>query len=65
MLFRSELNLPTTGCVIHRVTSELDGGPIMSRQVYSMVESETELTLINNLRTMAIDMWVDFLKEKL
>lgn len=60
-----KLGLPSTGCVIHKVTSELDGGPIMSRGEYIMQGNEDELTLINNLRIMSIDMWVDFLKEKL
>lgn len=60
-----DLNLSTTGCVIHKVTPELDGGPIIKRQVYSITRDETELTLINNLRTLSIDMWVEFLKEKL
>lgn len=60
-----KLGLPSTGCIIHRVTSELDGGPIVSRGEYIMQGNEDELTLINNLRIMSIDMWVDFLKEKL
>ena len=60
-----ELGLKTTGVVIHRVTSELDGGEIYKRMTCDIEKDDTELTLSNKLRDLSITMWTEFLKEKL
>lgn len=60
-----DLKLPSTGVVIHKVTDELDGGAIVSRRNYVIKSDETEMSLVNNLRDQAIDMWVDLLKREL
>lgn len=52
------------GCVIHKVTSELDGGEVvMERSLGNHFYSEEQLT--KSLHDMASDMWVDFLIDKL
>tara|TARA_R110000868_G_scaffold283752_1_gene544181 strand:+ start:5058 stop:5570 length:513 start_codon:yes stop_codon:yes gene_type:complete len=60
-----EMSLPSTGCVIHKVTQDLDRGPIVSREEYIMEGDEDELILIDRLRIISINMWVKFLEEKL
>lgn len=59
------LGLKSTGCIIHKVTEEVDGGEIVSYNQYDMKEDETLESLINNLRNLSIGMWVKFLEEKL
>tara|TARA_B100000575_G_scaffold24030_2_gene16340 strand:- start:3545 stop:4075 length:531 start_codon:yes stop_codon:yes gene_type:complete len=59
-----ELGLPTTGCVIHKVTKEVDSGEILDYNTLKILEDETEESLIVALRKMSIDMWVKFLSEK-
>lgn len=52
------------GCVIHRVTNELDGGAVMmERQTINDYYGEKQLT--QALHEMASNMWVDFLIDKL
>lgn len=60
-----ELKLPSTGCIIHKVTDVLDSGPIVMRSEYQMQGDEDELILIKRLRNISIDMWCKLLKEKL
>ena len=60
-----KLGLKSTGCVIHKVTEEVDGGEIISYNQYDMKEDETLESLINNLRDMSVKMWVKFLEEKI
>lgn len=59
------LNLPShVGCVIHRVTPELDSGEvIMSRKVFNSYPSVNMLNDV--LHTMAFSMWVDFFEQEL
>ena len=59
------LNTPKhVGCVIHRATAELDGGPILtSRRVINHYASPNNL--IKGLHEMASDMWVDFFERKI
>ena len=59
-----ELNLPSTGVVIHKLTSEVDSGEIVSFASYNMKENETKLSLINNLRDISINLWYEFLRGK-
>lgn len=60
-----ELKLPSTGVVIHRVNEGVDEGEIVSRKRYQIAEDETEVSLINNLRDISVDMWVDLLRKHL
>lgn len=60
-----ELKLPSTGCIIHKVTQNLDQGPIIAREKYIMKGDETDLILYERLRIIAIDMWIKFLKERM
>lgn len=59
-----ELNLPSTGVVIHQVVPEVDSGEIVSSADYTIKEDETKMSLINNLRDLSIDLWCDFLRDK-
>lgn len=58
------LKLPSTGVVIHKVTEEVDDGEIVASASYLMNKDETELSLINNLRDLSIDLWCDFLRGR-
>jgi folate-dependent phosphoribosylglycinamide formyltransferase PurN len=57
-----DLNLQTSGCVIHRVTPEVDGGSILrSKEIPIRNLSLDEL--YRNLHTLSIEMWVSFLRR--
>ena len=57
----------TAGCVIHQATAELDGGPIVaeSREVSINGWYEDEEWVIQKLHKVSVDLWVEFLKDKL
>lgn len=59
------LNMPQyVGCVIHRATATLDDGPvIMSRRVLNTYPNVSTLTDV--LHSMAGDMWIDFINNRL
>lgn len=60
-----ELNLPSTGVIIHKITPELDQGPIVKYKTFDITEeTRTEYTLTRALRDLSVDMWVEFLREK-
>jgi len=59
-----ELGLSSTGVVIHRVIPEMDSGEIVSSAEYTIKDGETETDLINNLRDLSINLWCDFLRDK-
>ena len=59
-----DLNLPSTGCVIHKVTEEVDSGEILSYNTYDMQGDEDEDILVDRLRDISVDMWAEFLKGK-
>jgi len=59
-----ELGLPSTGVVIHRVIPEMDSGEIVSSAEYLIKDGETETDLIKNLRDLSVDLWCDFLRDK-
>jgi len=59
------LNLPSTGCIIHEVTPEVDSGEIIKYEQYLMQGDEDLQILIARLKRISVNMWVDFLKEKL
>lgn len=54
----------TSGCVIHRVTPELDGGPIVA-QVEADIDNLTLDNVISTLHTRSINLWIEFLTKKL
>lgn len=57
------LGLKSTGVVIHRVTEDLDMGPVLRRKVVAIEDDETEASLISKLRSEAFPMWVSILEE--
>ena len=60
-----KLKLPSTGVVIHRITPDLDQGPIVKYKTFDITEeTNTEASLTRSLRDLSIDMWVEFLNEK-
>lgn len=60
-----ELKLPHTGVMLHRVTEELDGGPLYGFIRYDMKSNETLTSLINNLKEESLNLWFPFLVSKL
>jgi formyltetrahydrofolate hydrolase len=54
-------NYEYVGSVVHRVTSELDGGEIVS-YVYTDNDCQTKEELYNVLRDTSYEAWIDFLK---
>ena len=55
-----DLNLPTSGCIIHRVTEELDGGTIMRSKEISIRNLDMD-TMFEKLHDLSIEQWVTFL----
>jgi len=60
-----DLKLPSTGCVIHKVTEVVDSGEVLSYNTYYMQGDETVDILVDRLRDISVNMWTEFLKEKL
>lgn len=60
-----ELKLPSTGVVIHRVTRDLDDGPIVRYASYTITEGTSEDRLIDDLRSLSVSLWLSFLQERL
>lgn len=56
-----ELALETSGCVIHKVTEEVDGGDILIHRETS-IKGLTEEEAIAHLHSLSIELWVKFLK---
>ena len=59
-----QLNLPSTGVVIHKVTDELDSGEIVKRAVYD-INNDTVNSLTDELRCLSVGLWYNFLKDKI
>jgi len=57
-----DLDLPISGCVIHRVTEKLDGGPIMRSQEISIRNLDMEV-IFKKLHDLSIQQWASFLKR--
>ena len=51
-----------SGCVIHKVTSELDGGPVMS-QVKVNIKDLCFDKVISELHSASVKLWIEFLKK--
>lgn len=60
-----ELKLPYSGCIIHRCTKELDGGPIIAREEVNIMNCKSTDDVVNKLRKTSIDMWINTLKALL
>jgi folate-dependent phosphoribosylglycinamide formyltransferase PurN len=57
-----DLNLDTSGCVIHKVTAGVDEGPVLkTREVPIRNLSLDEL--YDTLHKTSVDLWVEFLKR--
>lgn len=54
------LNLPTTGCTIHRMTKDLDGGEILKEREIN-IEGKSKGQVITDLRILAKEMWINYL----
>tara|TARA_R110000772_G_scaffold2311_7_gene8010 strand:- start:6755 stop:7264 length:510 start_codon:yes stop_codon:yes gene_type:complete len=60
-----ELGLTTTGCLIHRVEPGVDEGMPFVFMAHKIKEGTTTETLIEELRHLAINMWMIFLKGRI
>lgn len=58
-----DLELKTSGCVIHEVTAEVDAGKILKTKEVSIEGMETG-QVFEALHDASIQLWVEFLKEK-
>ena len=58
------LQLKTSGCVIHRVTAGVDEGEVLKEQEVN-IENLELASIISKLHDTSVDMWVKFLSEKL
>jgi folate-dependent phosphoribosylglycinamide formyltransferase PurN len=55
-----DLNLQTTGCVIHKVIAGVDEGPIL-RQVEVSIKDLTMDEMFGTLHKTSVNLWADFL----
>ena len=60
-----KLKLESTGCVLHKVTKDLDGGPIIARREMYIKPYITEDLLIEKLKDLMLPLWISLLEEKL
>jgi len=58
------LNHTTFGSVIHKVTPEVDNGEVLKERTITLTEPFDSYTVINELHKISIDLWVEFLSEK-
>jgi len=56
------LNLSSSGCVIHQVTAGVDDGPVVRSQQIS-IRNLTMDEMFQKLHNISVDMWVNFLKR--
>jgi len=59
-----DLNLETSGCVIHKVVAEVDSGSILSSKEVQIKGLSTD-QVFKTLHNTSIELWVEFLKNKL
>ena len=60
-----DLGLEYSGCILHKATAELDGGPIVDVSDKVMVEGRTTDEVFSGLHEASVNMWVKFLDTKL
>jgi len=58
-----DLQLKTTGVIIHRVTDQLDQGEIVSRETYDIKNGTDINTLVDDLRGISVEMWTNLLTD--
>jgi folate-dependent phosphoribosylglycinamide formyltransferase PurN len=56
------LDLSSSGCVIHQVTAGVDDGPVVRSQQIS-IRNLTMDEMFQKLHNISVDMWVNFLKR--
>ena len=59
-----DLGLEYSGCILHKATAELDGGPIVDVSDKVMVEGRTTDEVFTNLHEASVNLWVKFLAQK-
>lgn len=59
------LNLDSTGVVIHEVDAGIDTGTPILRKQYQIMPNTTINQLVVDLRNISVDLWIDFLTDKL
>ena len=59
------LNLPHTGVMLHKVTEELDGGPLYGFFRRDIKEGTSVDELVSQLKEDSLNLWFPFLVEKL
>jgi methionyl-tRNA formyltransferase len=60
-----DLGLEYSGCVLHKATAELDGGPIVDVSDKVMIEGKPTDDVFADLHEASVNMWVKFLSDKL
>ena len=60
-----QLQLKSTGAIIHKVVKEIDSGPVLLSMKYIMKGDETEDILVNRLRSITTNLWSEFMRGKL
>lgn len=60
-----DLKLPFSGCVIHRVTAEVDGGPIVMHDEVPIAHCKSVEETIETLKKTSIEQWTKLLKRLL
>jgi len=58
-----ELDLPESGCVIHKVTPEVDDGEVLASTKMRIANMELD-AIIKELHDISIELWTEFLQEK-
>lgn len=59
-----ELQLPTTGIIIHRVTDELDQGPVVTHVSNIDIKDLSVQEVTDKLRVISVDKWCEFLNKR-
>ena len=60
-----DLGLEYSGCILHKATAELDGGPIVDVSDKVMIEGKTTDEVFSDLHKASVNMWVKFLTTEL
>ena len=58
-----DLNLYASGCIIHRCTKELDGGPIVLQEQVIIGDCKTSDEVVAKLKKTSIEMWIKLIKS--
>ena len=59
-----DLGLEYSGCILHKATAELDGGPIVDISDKVTIQDKSSEQVFADLHKASVDLWVKFLKEK-